>query len=211
MMDTIVGNPESEQKGPKQDGHSEMRGLSGGEARARLARFGPNELTSSRRMTGLRQLLSFFANPLVIILLIASVISAFVGEPVDAAIIAVVVLLSVALNFIQTSRSQRAAERLRAQVAPTARALRDGKWTEIPRREIVPGDVIQLSAGDLVPADALLLDACDLHVNQAALTGESLPVEKDAGTSAVADQSSTYPRNKVFQIGRASCRERVWI
>ncbi|HEV2667708.1 MAG TPA: magnesium-translocating P-type ATPase, partial [Blastocatellia bacterium] len=88
--------------------------------------------------------------------------------------------------------------RLRAQVAPTARALRDGKWTEIPRREIVPGDVIQLSAGDLVPADALLLDACDLHVNQAALTGESLPVEKEAGTPAAADESSTYPRDKVF-------------
>ena len=197
-MDTIVGNPESEQKGPKQDGHSEIRGLSGGEARARLARFGPNELTSARRLTGLRQLLSFFSNPLVIILLIASVISAFVGEPVDAAIIALVVLLSVALNFIQTSRSQRAAERLRAQVAPTARALRDGRWTEVPRREIVPGDVIQLSAGDLVPADALLLEARDLHVNQAALTGESLPVEKDVGTSDAADGSSPYPRDKVF-------------
>src|SRR5262245_7793789 len=198
MMDTIVGNPESEQKGPKQDGHNEIRGLSGGEARARLARFGPNELTSARRLTGLRQLLSFFSNPLVIILLIASVISAFVGEPVDAAIIALVVLLSVALNFIQTSRSQRAAERLRAQVAPTARALRDGRWTEVPRREIVPGDVIQLSAGDLVPADALLLEARDLHVNQAALTGESLPVEKDVGTSDAADGSSPYPRDKVF-------------
>src|SRR5215470_3697714 len=198
MMDTIVGNPESEQKGPKQDGHSEIRGLSGGEARARLARFGPNELTSARRLTGLRQLLSFFSNPLVIILLIASVISSFVGEPVDAAIIALVVMLSVALNFVQTSRSQRAAERLRAQVAPTARVLRDGGWTEIPRREIVPGDVIQLSAGDLVPADARLLEACDLHVNQAALTGESLPVEKDIETPAGAGESATYPRDKVF-------------
>jgi len=178
--------------------HDKIQGLSAAEARERLVQFGPNELISARRLTKLRQFLSFFSNPLVIILLIASVISAFVGEPVDAAIIALVVLLSVALNFIQTSRSQRAAERLRAQVAPIARALRDGKWTEILRREIVPGDVIQLSAGDLVPADALLLDACDLHVNQAALTGESLPVEKDAGTSAASDESSTYPRDKVF-------------
>jgi len=175
-----------------------IHGLSAAEARERLVQFGPNELTSARRLTRLRQFLSFFSNPLVIILLIASVISAFVGEPVDAAIIALVVLLSVALNFIQTSRSQRAAERLRAQVAPTSRALRDGLWTEVPRREIVPGDVIQLSAGDLVPADALLLEARDLHVNQAALTGESLPVEKYAGTSAAVDESSTYPRDKVF-------------
>jgi len=174
--------------------HDKIQGLSAAEARERLVQFGPNELTSARRLTGLRQLLSFFANPLVIILLIASVISAFVGEPVDAAIIALVVLLSVALNFIQTSRSQRAAERLRAQVAPTASALRDGTWTEIPRREIVPDDMIRLSAGDLVPADARLIESRDLHVNQAALTGESLPVEKDAKPSANVD----YPRDMVF-------------
>jgi P-type Mg2+ transporter len=174
--------------------HDKIQGLSPAEARERLVQFGPNELISARRLTGLWQLLSFFANPLVIILLIASVISAFVGEPVDAAIIALVVLLSVALNFIQTSRSQRAAERLRAQVAPTASALRDRTWTEIPRREIVPGDVIRLSAGDLVPADARLIESRDLHVNQAALTGESLPVEKDAMPSANVD----YPRDMVF-------------
>jgi P-type Mg2+ transporter len=174
--------------------HDKIQGLNPAEARERLVQFGPNELISARRLTGLWQLLFFFANPLVIILLIASVISAFVGEPVDAAIIALVVLLSVALNFIQTSRSQRAAERLRAQVAPTASALRDRMWTEIPRREIVPGDVIRLSAGDLVPADARLIESRDLHVNQAALTGESLPVEKDAMPSANVD----YPRDMVF-------------
>jgi len=137
-----------------QDRHDETRGLSNEEARQRLARFGPNELTAARRLPLLRQLFSFFANPLVIILLIASAISAFVGEPVNAAIIALVVLLSIALNFIQTSRSERAADRLRTQVAPTAKVMRDGKWTEIPRRDIVPGDVLQLSAGSLVPADS---------------------------------------------------------
>jgi Mg2+-importing ATPase len=177
-----------------QNRHDKTQGLSAAEARERLVQFGPNDLTSVRRLTSLRQFLSFFSNPLVIILLIASLISAFVGEPVNAAIIALVVLLSVALNFIQTSRSQRAAERLRAQVALTAQALRDGNWAEIPRREIVPGDVIQLSAGDLVPADARLIESRDLHVNQAALTGESLPVEKGAGASASAD----YPRDTVY-------------
>ena len=106
------------------------------------------------------------------------------------------VLLSVALNFIQTTRSQKAAERLRDQVAPTARALRDGQWTDIPRPEIVPGDAIQLSAGDLVPADAELVESRDLHVNQAALTGESLPVEKEA--VPLTDNRLAYPSNRVF-------------
>lgn len=90
------------------------------------------------------------------------------------------VLLSVALNFIQTYRSQRAVDRIRKEVAPTATVLRDGSWIDIPRREVVPGDVIKLAAGDLVPADADLLESRDLHVQQAALTGESLPVEKTA-------------------------------
>ena len=175
-----------------------MRGLSSTEAREQLVRFGPNELVFTQRLTAVRNLLSFFANPLVIILLIASAISAFVGELVNASIIALMVLLSVALNFVQTARSQRAAERLRAQVAPAAKGLRDGKWTQIPRREIVPGDVIQLSAGDLVPADATLLEARDLHVNQAALTGESLPVEKEVDRDDAGDERLAESRNTVF-------------
>jgi Mg2+-importing ATPase len=126
------------------------------------------------------QILLLFANPLVIILLIASVVSAFVGEIVNASIIALMVVVSIVINFFQTWHSQRAAERLRGQVAPRATLLRDGEWSELPWREIVPGDVIRLSAGDLVPADARLLESRDLQVNQAALTGESLPVEKEA-------------------------------
>ena len=106
------------------------------------------------------------------------------------------VLFSVAMNFIQTYRSQKAVDSIRKEVAPTANVLRDGKWIEILRRDIVPGDVIKLAAGDLVPADAELLQTRDLHVQQAALTGESLPVEK----SASSDHSSDSERdlNKVF-------------
>jgi Mg2+-importing ATPase len=99
---------------------------------------------------------------------------------VNATLIAGMVLLSVSLNFVQTYRSQRAAQRLREGVAPRATVLRDGVWSEIPRREVVVGDVIRLAAGDLVPADARLLEGRDLHVQQAALTGESLPVEKNS-------------------------------
>lgn len=148
-------------------------GLKTTEARMRFIKIGPNEPVSSRRTSSLVQILLLFINPLAIILLVASAISAALGEILNASIIALMVLLSAALNFIQTYRSQRAVERIRKEVAPTATVLRDGNWTEIPRRELVPGDVIRLTAGDLVPADGALFKARDLHVQQAALTGEN--------------------------------------
>jgi Mg2+-importing ATPase len=174
------------------------RGLTAAEAAQRLSRVGPNEPPSARHTAGIVQLALFLANPLVIILLIASLVSAVLGEQLNAAIIATMVLLSVALNFFQTFRSQRAADRLRAQVTPTASVLRDGTWSEVSRRELVPGDSIRLSAGDLVPADARLLEAHDLHVQQAALTGESLPVEKEAVDGAVPSKSLAEARNVVL-------------
>ena len=129
-------------------------GLTQAEAKRRLAQFGPNEPAPTRRTAPLFQLLSLLANPLAIMLLVASGISAGLGEVINASIIITMVLFSVALNFIQTYRSQKAVDSIRKEVAPTATALRDSQWIEIPRREIVPGDVIKLAAGDLVPADA---------------------------------------------------------
>src|SRR5689334_10261394 len=155
-------------------------GLTQVEAKRRLAQFGFNEPAPAKRTAPLFQLLLLLANPLAIILLVASVISIAVGQVLNASIIATMVLMSVALNFIQTYRSQKAVDRIRKEVAPTATVLRDRKWIEILRREVVPGDLIRLSAGDLIPADANLVQARDLHVQQAALTGESLPVEKSA-------------------------------
>jgi Mg2+-importing ATPase len=160
-------------------------GLTSAEAAARLQQAGPNDPAPGRRSSAIRELLRLFLNPLVLILLIAAVVSAFLGQTVDAGIIAAIVLLSVAVEFVQTYRSERAIEQLRERVAPTATALRDGEWREIHRADVVPGDVVRLSAGDLVPADARLLAGRDLYVQQAALTGESLPVEKQApGTDA---------------------------
>lgn len=156
------------------------RGLSAQEAERRLAASGANEPAPAIRFAALRQFLSLLSSPLVIILLVASVVSTALGEQVNAIIIALLVLLSVVINFVQTYRSQQAADQLRARVAPTSTVMRDGAWIQLQRRDLVPGDVIQLSAGDLVPADARLIQARDLHVQQAALTGESLPVEKDA-------------------------------
>ena len=173
-------------------------GLTTDEARLRLAKFGRNEPATARRSANLVQILILFANPLAIILLVASAISAALGEVINASIIIVMVLLSVALNFIQTYRSQRAVDRIRKEVAPTATVLRDGKWVEIPRREVVPGDAIKLAAGDLVPADADLIQARDLHVQQAALTGESLPVEKSALDSQSPQEPESTEHHKVL-------------
>jgi Mg2+-importing ATPase len=165
-----------------------FQGLTTSEARERLLRFGANE-PAVRHASPLSQLLPLLGNPLALVLLVASGISALIGETVDAALIATMVVLSVAINLVQTWRSQAAADKLRDRIAPTATVLRDGNWLELPRKDVVVGDVVRLSAGDLVPADAHLVEARDVHVHQAALTGESLPVEKEAG--AEGDPAST--------------------
>jgi Mg2+-importing ATPase len=154
-------------------------GLTDEQAAARLAEIGPNEATRGSR-SPLSQLIPLLGNPLALVLLVASGLSALLGDKLDAALIASMVVFSVAINLVQTWRSQQAAERLKRQVAVTATVLRGGAWVERARREIVPGDVVRLSAGDLVPADARLLEARDLHVQEAAMTGESLPAEKSA-------------------------------
>ncbi len=171
-------------------------GLSSEAAESRLTQFGPNEPAPRKRHSILTDLFRAFLNPLILILLIAAIVSAFLGEAVDAWIIVAIVTMSTALDVSQTYSSQRAIERLHESVAPTATVLRDGNWTEIARRDLVPGDVIRLSAGDLVPADARLLLARDLYLQQSALTGESLPAEKEA--SGEPASTSADARNMVF-------------
>ena len=175
-------------------------GLTTAEATRRLARYGANELTAAQRSGLPRRLARVLASPLMIILLAASALAASVGEKTDATIIALTVLLGAALDAFQTSRSSAAVERLRGSVAPTATANRDGRWAEIPRSELVPGAVIRLAAGDVVPADAMLVAGRDLHVQQAALTGESLPAEKEPTSSPATDgappPASTNPEDR---------------
>jgi Mg2+-importing ATPase len=156
------------------------RGLDEAEARRRLAAVGTNDVGRSMRTGVVRQIAGQLASPLMLILLAASGVAAWTGQVMDAAIIVVTVALSVVLDGIQTARSTAAAERLRQTIVPTATVVREGIWREIHRAELVPGDLVRLAAGDLVPADARLLEARDLHVQQAALTGESLPVQKEA-------------------------------
>ncbi len=155
-------------------------GLTSAEARDRLDRHGPNEVAANGSRPLLRELLAPFLNPLAVVLLAAAVVSAVVGDATGAGLIVVIVVAGAALNLAQTWRSARAVRQLREGIAPTATVLRDGQWVELPTRAVVPGDVIRLGAGDLVPADAWLVTARDVHVQQAALTGESLPAEKEA-------------------------------
>jgi P-type Mg2+ transporter len=173
-------------------------GLTTQEAEARLSRFGPNDPASTRRGAFALELLHLFLNPLVIILLVASVISAFLGQKIEAELIFVIVVFSVTIDFVQTYRSQRAIQRLQEHVSLTATALRDGQWQEVERQEIVPGDIVRLSAGDLVPADGQLLQARDLYVQQAALSGESMPAEKEVRPGGQVEEKSPLARDLVF-------------
>ena len=174
------------------------QGLTSEEAHKRLDKYGPNDTTGVKHSSGVLQFLRLFLNPLVAILLLAALVSAILGDQINASIIIAIVLLSNILNFVQTYHSQNAVEKLRAKVSPTATVLRDGTWIELPRRELVPGDLIRLAAGDLVPADARLVHSADLHVQQAALTGESLPVDKDADDLDSPTESFAEAHNCVF-------------
>ncbi|MCJ7718825.1 cation-transporting P-type ATPase, partial [Candidatus Bathyarchaeota archaeon] len=145
-------------------------GLASDEVENRLKTFGPNELAKRKKRTAIVDFLFHFRSPLIIILLFAGLISGFSGEIINAAIIFSIILLSVVLDFFQESKAKNAAEMLKEKVTTTATAFRDGVKKEVKLSEIVPGDVIHLSAGDIVPADARVMNAKDLFVDQSALT-----------------------------------------
>ncbi len=166
-------------------------GLSQAEAARQLQKYGGNRLKPPQNKRVTLQFLEHFRNPLVLILLVASGISALTGDLSGALIIAIIVLMSVTLDFVQAYRAGRAADRLALQVAVTATVWRDGTAHELPVFALVPGDLVQLSAGDLVPADARVVQANDFFVNQAQLTGEPYPVEKAA--SPVSAKNAAQP------------------
>jgi P-type Ca2+ transporter type 2C len=157
---------------------SQPGGLSRAEADRRLREYGPNELQAAHRVSPWEILLEQFKNVLIIILLIATVISLFLGHGIESIVIAVIVLFAVVLGFVQEYRAERAIEALKQMAAPTATVLRDGAEVKLPARELVPGDEIILHTGDRIPADARLVEAINLQVEESALTGESVPVEK---------------------------------
>jgi len=153
-------------------------GLSSEEVETRLEQYGFNEVAKEKHQTWLMRLVDNVKNPLVILLVLLGLVSYLTGDVPGTVVIFIMVLLGMVLRYIQESRADNAAEKLKEMVSTTATVMRDGKRQEIPLKELVPGDIVLLSAGDMVPGDVRLLSAKDLFLNQAALTGESMPVEK---------------------------------
>ncbi len=183
------------------------RGLDAGRARGLLARLGPNEIAAAGLRPLWRVLLSQFTDFMIVVLLAAALVAGVVGSGLDAIAILVIVVLNALVGAFQEYRAERAVAALRRLAARHARVLRDGRRRTLASRELVPGDVVLLEAGDVVPADLRLLDASGLQVDESLLTGESVPVEKiSTGTvpveSALGDRSNMAWRDTQVTRGR---------
>src|SRR6516165_6848895 len=183
-----------------------QRGLTQQEALARIARDGRNELAAEKSIPAWRRFLEQFQDVLVILLLIATAISAALWAierehalPYEAIAILAVLLLNAIMGYVQQSRAQQAVTALQRMSAPKASVVRDGAQQSIPAAELVPGDIILVEEGNTVPADARLLDAVALQTAEAALTGESLPVTKD--TAAISGEVSLGDQNNMIFSG----------
>lgn len=174
-------------------------GLTTSEAKRRLDIYGPNRLHIAKRTDAFTLLLAQFKSPLILILLGAVILSVFLREPVDAAIIIAIILLSSVLGFWQEKRATDAVRSLMAIVRIKACVIRDGLEVEVPAEDVVPGDVSVLNAGDIIPGDAAILESKDLFVHEAALTGESFPAEKEPGT--VARETPLMKRTNTLFMG----------
>src|SRR6266699_3980469 len=153
-------------------------GLPETEAAQRLDKYGPNEVAYEKKHGWWHRLYTASRNPLVILLTVLAVLSFATGDFRAGTVMLLMVVLGLSLRFVQETRADNAAAKLKAMISVTATVVRDGQPREIPLRQLVPGDVVKLSAGDMIPGDVRLVSAKDLFVNQATLTGESLPVEK---------------------------------
>ncbi|OFV97163.1 MAG: ATPase [Acidobacteria bacterium RIFCSPLOWO2_12_FULL_54_10] len=178
--------------------NSGVQGLSSAEASLRLDKYGPNELLASRRISPWKLLLDQFKNILIVILIIATVLSGFMGHLVEAIAIAVIVLFAAFLGFVQEFRAERAMEMLQRMAAPITSVIRDGEEAEIPAQELVPGDIILIKAGDKIAADARLFEAINLKLDEASLTGESVPVDKYSERITTAELAIGDRKNMIY-------------
>lgn len=179
------------------DFQSSEKGLSSKEARCRYEKYGPNELQEGNRKSAVRIFFEQFADFLVIILIIAAIISAILGDIESMAVIVFVITMNAVLGTLQTVKATASLDSLRQMSAPTAKVLRDGQILQIPGREVAVGDVVLLEAGDAICADGRLLECASLKTAESALTGESLPVEKNI-EECPADASLGDRKNMVF-------------
>ena len=186
--------------------NSRSEGLDSSEARARLQRYGFNELREEEKVSPISILLRQFTSILMVILIAATVVSALIGEVVDALAILAILIASAFLGFFQEYRAERALETLKKMLSPTITVLRDGKEVEVPSKELVPGDVMILEAGDKIPADGRLIAVSNLQVDESALTGESTPIEKKLEalppSTYVADRANMVFSGTIVTYGR---------
>jgi len=190
--------------------NTSQTGLSSGEAENRLKQYGKNELKEEEKTSMVKLFLSQFKSFLIIILMVAALVSAFLGELVDAFVILFTVFLAGVLGFVQEYRAEESIKLLKSLTSPEALVVRDGKEIKVPSSLLVPGDILILQAGDMIPADARLLEAQSLKIDEASLTGESVPVEKstkvfpsetpqpDRKNMAYTGTSVTYGRGKAI-------------
>ncbi len=177
----------------------EYNGLSSREAHRRLEHDGPNVVVSQTELTGVRAFARQFANPLIVILLVSAGLAFALGDHVSSTIIVIIVLISGVLQFVNTYKSQQAAEALRDRVRISASVLRDGHTQEVPLADIVKGDLVQLKAGSIIPADGKVLTGEHLYTNESALTGESFPQAKEPGGPLYMG-SSAVSGNAVMEV-----------
>jgi Ca2+-transporting ATPase len=174
------------------------QGLTNAEAARRLAEYGPNELVESGVKSPWRILLEQLTSTIVVILIISAIISAILGEFKDAIAVLAIVAVNAVIGFRQEYQAEQAMAALKKMAVPTVKVRREGRVHEYPARELVPGDIILLEAGDLIPADCRLVESINLRIEEAALTGESVPVEKDADFVASSDLPLGDRRNMVY-------------
>jgi Ca2+-transporting ATPase len=184
-------------------------GLSAAEVEKRIALYGPNQLTEKPRRSFFRLVFDQLKSFVIILLIVASLISAFLGEWVDAGAIILIVILNAVLGVIQESRAEEALAALKKMAAPEAHVLRDGKRLSVPAANLVPGDIVLLEAGNFVPADLRLVEAVNLRAEEAALTGESVPVQKNAqcvldSGASLGDRRNTTFMGTVIAYGRGT-------
>ncbi len=185
----------------------EDKGLTSAQVEERLAKYGQNQLQEAPRPGFLQMLWEQLNNFVVILLIVASVVSALLGDYVEAAAIMAIVVLNAVLGIVQERRAEEALAALKKLAAPDAQVVRDGKRVSVPSYQLVPGDIVFLEAGNFVPADIRLLEAINLRVEEASLTGESLPVQKNAATVLdknvpLGDRKNTAFMGTVISYGR---------